>query len=50
MRVQQKKVPSEGAGKSAEREQRTKASFWNPAFVLSTGDPITPEATLRNAQ
>jgi len=26
------------------------SSIWNPAFVLSTGDPVTFEATLWNAQ
>lgn len=50
MRVQQKKGPSEGASKSFEGEQGTKATIWNPAFVLSTRDPLTSEATLRDAQ
>lgn len=48
MRAQQKKGPSEGAGKSVEGEQRTKATIWNSAFMLSTGDPLTFEATLRD--
>ena len=48
--MQQKKDPSEGAGKSTEGEQHTKALFCNPAFVLSTGDPVTSEAAMRDAQ
>lgn len=50
MRAQQKKGPFEGAKKSAKREQRTKATIWNPAFVLSTSDPLTFETTLTDAQ
>ena len=40
MRVQQKNGLFEGASKSFEGEQGTKATIWNPAFMLSTRDPL----------
>ena len=49
MSAQQKKGHSKGFGKSAEGEQRTKATILNLAFVLSTVDLLTSEATLRDA-
>ena len=45
-RVQQKKGTSIGVGKSTKGEQRYKATIWNPAFMLSTGDLVTFEGCL----
>ena len=49
-KAQQKKGTSFGAGKGIESEQRSKATTWNPAFVLSSGYPVTSEASLKDAQ
>lgn len=38
------------AGKGSKGEQHSKASIWNPAFILNSGDPITTEASLRDPQ
>ena len=52
MRAQPKKKKSTSFGptKSAEREQRSKASVWNLTFVLSSGDPVMDDASLRDPQ
>ncbi|KAL0004902.1 hypothetical protein SO802_012463 [Lithocarpus litseifolius] len=36
------------AAHGIESEQQSKATIWNPAFMLSSGDPITFEASLRD--
>lgn len=48
-RAQQKKGATTRLGKSTDGKQRSKATIWNLAFVLSLGDPVTSEASLRDA-
>ena len=50
IRAQQKKGTSTGVGRGIESEQRSKATIWNPAFVLNSRDSVTSEASLRGAQ
>lgn len=48
--AQEKKGTSTGTSKSTEGKQSSKATIWNPAFVLNPGDPVISEASLRDAQ
>lgn len=49
-RAQQKKGTPTGSFKGSEGEQRSKATMWNPTFILSLGDPVMDDATLRDPQ
>lgn len=49
-RAHQKKGAAPGIGKGTKGEQRPKLTIWNPAFVLSSGDPVTSKASLRDPQ
>ena len=49
-KAHQKKCATSGTGKGIEEEQRPKLTIWNPAFVLSLGDLVTFEASLRDPQ
>ena len=47
-RAHQKKGAALEIGKGTEGEQHPKSTIWNPVFVLSSGDPMTSEASLRD--
>lgn len=48
-RAHQKKGTAFGTNKGTEGEQRPKSTIWNPAFVLSSRDLVTTEASLRDS-
>lgn len=48
-RAHQKKGTAFGTNKSTEGEQRPKPTIWNLAFVLSSGDLVTTETSLRDS-
>ena len=47
-KAHQKKCAAPGTSKGTEGEQRPKLTIWNPPFVLSSGDPVTSKASLRD--
>lgn len=49
-KAQQKKGTAIWAGKGTEGEQHSKATIWNPTFILSSRDPIKSEASIKGPQ
>ena len=49
-KAHQKKCATPRTDKGTEGEQRPKPTIWNPAFVLSSGDPVTSKASLKDPQ
>ena len=50
IRAQQKKSAPFRTSTSSEGEQHPKASVWKPLFMLSSGDPVMNNASLKDPQ